>query len=158
SRPCTVSRRRTRTTPPVRPRSRGLMQISTVRTGHGSGKKPRAASSPPRLYTDNPLSQTGAGSLALLDPCSPERHSVMEPRPLGQAVSYLRQLAAPADGSRLDAELIERFVASSDEAAFVRLVERHGPLVLGVCRRILQNHHDAEDAFQATFLVLARKA
>jgi RNA polymerase sigma factor (sigma-70 family) len=71
---------------------------------------------------------------------------------------YLRQIATPADGSRLDAELIECFVASQDEAAFARLVERHGPLVLGVCRRVLHNHHDAEDAFQATFLVLARKA
>jgi RNA polymerase sigma factor (sigma-70 family) len=82
----------------------------------------------------------------------------METRPLGQALRYLRQLAAPPDGSRLDAELIERFVVSQDEAAFARLVERHGPLVLGVCRRVLHNHHDAEDAFQATFLVLARKA
>jgi RNA polymerase sigma factor (sigma-70 family) len=82
----------------------------------------------------------------------------MEPRPLGEAVRYLRQIAAPAVGSRLDAELIERFVAAHDEAAFTGLVERHGPLVLGVCRRVLRHHHDAEDAFQATFLVLARKA
>src|SRR4051794_32716070 len=82
----------------------------------------------------------------------------METGPLGQALRYLRQVTAPADGSRLDAELLERFVASRDEAAFARLVERYGPLVLGVCRRGLRNHHDAEDAFQATFLVLARKA
>src|SRR5262245_34530274 len=82
----------------------------------------------------------------------------MGTRPLGQALRYLRQIVAPADGSQLDAELIGRFVASHDGAAFARLVERHGPLVLGVCRRVLRNHHDAEDAFQATFLVLARKA
>ncbi|MCI0685400.1 MAG: sigma-70 family RNA polymerase sigma factor, partial [Gemmataceae bacterium] len=82
----------------------------------------------------------------------------METRPLSHALGYLRHLAAPADTSRLDAELIERFVAAHDGAAFARLVERHGPLVLGVCRRVLHNHHDAEDAFQATFLVLARKA
>src|SRR5437879_4556216 len=82
----------------------------------------------------------------------------METQPLGQALRYLREMTTPADRSRLDAELIERFVAAHDEAAFARLVERHGPLVLGICRRVLRNHHDAEDAFQATFLVLARKA
>src|SRR5262245_28063528 len=82
----------------------------------------------------------------------------METRTLGQVFRYLRQIAAPADGSRLDAALLERFVAAGDEAAFAGLVERHGPLVLGVCRRVLHNHHDAEDAFQATFMVLARKA
>jgi RNA polymerase sigma factor (sigma-70 family) len=83
---------------------------------------------------------------------------MMATRPLGEVLRYLRQIAAQADSSRLDAELIERFVAAHDEAAFASLVERHGPLVLGVCRRVLRNHHDAEDAFQATFLVLARKA
>jgi RNA polymerase sigma factor (sigma-70 family) len=82
----------------------------------------------------------------------------MEPQSVGRAVRFLRQIATPPGGGRLDAELIERFVAAQDEAAFARLVERHGPLVLGVCRRVLRNLHDAEDAFQATFLVLARKA
>src|SRR4029077_4544240 len=60
-----------------------------------------------------------------------------------------------------DAQLLERFILRHDEAAeaaFAALVERHGPMVLAVCRRVLNDPHDAQDAFQATFLVLVRKA
>src|SRR2546425_7786725 len=57
-----------------------------------------------------------------------------------------------------DAVLLSRFARGGDESAFAELVRRHGPAVLGACRRILRDGHAAEDAFQATFLLLARKA
>src|SRR5262245_4965880 len=57
-----------------------------------------------------------------------------------------------------DRQLLERFVRGGEESAFAALVRRHGGLVLGLCRRLLRDAHAAEDAFQATFLVLARKA
>jgi hypothetical protein len=74
--------------------------------------------------------------------------------PLDTVVRHLRHLAVDGHGDDLsDQHLLERFATSRDEAAFALLVRRHGPLVLGVCRRVLQHEQDAEDAFQATFLV-----
>lgn len=83
----------------------------------------------------------------------------MARRPLETLVQLLRRSAGRADIEGLsDASLLERFVRERDAAAFEALVRRFGPMVFGVCRRVLSDVHAAEDAFQATFLVLAQKA
>jgi RNA polymerase sigma factor (sigma-70 family) len=77
----------------------------------------------------------------------------------GIVLRRLRELVtAKEDRAVPDEQLLDRFLRGHDEAAFAVLVRRHGPLVLGVCRRVLHQEQDAEDVFQATFLVLARKA
>src|SRR4051794_38891206 len=76
--------------------------------------------------------------------------------------AVLRQIRRLFDGGSVagmtEGQLLERFVSRRDEAAFEALVARHGPMVLGVCRRVLSDPNDVEDAFQATFLVLVKKA
>lgn len=76
----------------------------------------------------------------------------------GQVLGQLHRWLGPAATPVEDGPLLERFVRQRDEDAFAQLVGRHGPLVFGLCRRLLGNVQDAEDVFQATFLVLARKA
>src|SRR5262249_20070259 len=81
----------------------------------------------------------------------------MPTAPLQQALRQLRDRVDP--GTALtDAELLGRFVSGRDGEAFAALVRRHGPLVLGVCRRVLHHQQDAEAALQATFLALAQSA
>src|SRR6516225_7722885 len=74
-------------------------------------------------------------------------------------IQHVRRAALLRDGAGLtDEELLKDFISRREEAALGALVRRHGPMVWGVCRRVLRSYHDAEDAFQATFLVLVRKA
>jgi len=75
-----------------------------------------------------------------------------------QLLRHVRRCLPQGAAEPGDAALLERYVGYRDEAAFAALVERHGPMVLRLCRRILADGGLAEDAFQATFLVLARKA
>src|ERR1700722_5995296 len=77
----------------------------------------------------------------------------------GVLVQHIRRVVLgqqPEPGS--DSELLRRYAQLRDETAFATLVQRHGPMVWNACRRALGHHQDAEDVFQATFIVLARKA
>jgi RNA polymerase sigma factor (sigma-70 family) len=76
----------------------------------------------------------------------------------GAVIRHLRAVLRPDGAGRTDGQLLTSFIDHNDAAAFEALVRRHGPMVFGVCRRVARDHHDAEDAFQASFLVLARRA
>jgi RNA polymerase sigma factor (sigma-70 family) len=76
----------------------------------------------------------------------------------GPLLRFVRLLAAEPAVGLTDEQLLERFLASGDQGAAASILRRHGPMVLAVCRRVLDNPHDVEDAFQATFLVFVRQA
>src|SRR5262245_5156214 len=83
----------------------------------------------------------------------------MATSPLSEVIQHLRRAVLLREGAGLtDGQLLDDYVRHGNTAALATLVGRHGPMVWGVCRRLLRNCQDAEDAFQATFLVLVRKA
>jgi RNA polymerase sigma factor (sigma-70 family) len=81
------------------------------------------------------------------------------PDQISEVVQYLHSIILrPEESGLTDGELLGRFIEQRDTTAVAALMHRHGPMVWGVCRRLVANHHDAEAAFQATFLVLVRRA
>src|SRR5262249_18630434 len=111
---------------------------------------------PREFRAPNPAGRALSGSEPEVEP---DGDSGMAKKSLNGCLRHVCKLAAVQTARQLgDRELLVRFVAEKDEAAFAVLVERHGAMVLGVCRRMLGSAHDAEDACQASFLVLAQKA
>ena len=82
----------------------------------------------------------------------------MPTKPMNRVIQHLLAACGRDGGGMTDGELLTRFLSGRDDDALAALVRRHGPMVWGVCCRLLRTHQDAEDAFQATFLVLVQKA
>src|SRR5215207_305317 len=104
-------------------------------------------------FAGNAAQDRPGGGNSMMD-ADPRDHP-MTGRLFATVVRRAEALAAP---DLADADLVRRFAVGGDEAAFAVLVARHGPMVWGVCRNLLAEEADAEDAFQATFLALVRGA
>src|SRR5262249_12024190 len=101
----------------------------------------------------------GAGNSKVEGGLRQRQGNPMPTSQISEGIQRLRKTVLQRDGAGLtDGQLLGEYVEHRDEAAFAALVRPHGPMVWGLCRRILRHHQDAEDAFQATFLVLVRKA
>src|SRR5262245_8888705 len=82
----------------------------------------------------------------------------MAEQQLSDVIRYIRRVAGTHHKAWTDRQLLTEFATRNDQAAFTTLVKRHGPMVMGICRRVLHQVQDAEDAFQATFILLARRS
>src|SRR5205823_11314730 len=116
---------------------------------------PLAEAAPIRAKKPDPYARGRAHTFTDATPA--ERLVPMGSRPADGLLQGLAKLAEAQASQLTDRQLLLRFAADRDETAFATLVQRHGGLVYGVCRHVLRHEHDAEDAFQAAFLVLARK-
>src|SRR5262249_41418218 len=119
----------------------------------------RSRPHPPPLLLPARAAMRVAGQTRIGSRGASRRATAMTESNQSPVARFVRRLVhLPGVGDLPDAQLLERLVARRDEVAFEVLIGRHGPKVLGVCRRVLRQEQDAEDAFQATFLLLVRKA
>ncbi len=82
----------------------------------------------------------------------------MATKHLSAAVQHIHNMVTDPSQSKDDGQLLTAFLANNDQVAFTTIIRRHGPMVLGICQRFLNDFHAAEDAFQATFILLAQQA
>jgi hypothetical protein len=156
------------------PRHRGRLQEDQGRQRLGASELTRPSVGPSRtwwlagpLCCENPRRswknrcRRPAASHLTLDVARPDTAGgwLMPGTPLGAAARQFQRLFGAGTSSGLpDDQLLARFVSGRDDAAFEALVQRHGPMVLSVCQGVLKDPNDSQDAFQATFRVLVRKA
>jgi RNA polymerase sigma factor (sigma-70 family) len=142
-------------------RSTGQFLPALPPSAHEVEAEVTTAAKQPRLagLQNKSMKRPGPGSSKIAGEGSSKNGEDMATSQMSEFIQRLRRTALLRDGAGLtDGQLLENYISRRDEAALAALVRRHAPMVWGVCHRVLCNHHDAEDAFQAAFLVFVRKA